>query len=482
MPERFSFANASHLHGRMRCAVVIAVCLCLALIVYLLRVSGGPDGKPNVLLITLDTTRRDHLSCYGYRKETTPNIDSLAEESVKYERAIAPSSWTVPAHASLFTGMLPTHHNARFGVDENATPSGVHEFSFYTLHPSLPTLAEELGKAGYVTAGIIAGPLLRSAFGFERGFGHYDDGLAQGKNYERNADEVTSLAVRWLERHRLSQNSRPFFLFLNYFDPHSPYFPPEPWGNPDVEEGSCSVHNGLYEDVFRGTRELTSEERETLVEQYDGEISYMDSGIGRLFENMKRLGLYDSTLIVVTSDHGESFGEHGLLEHGRALYEELIRAPLLLKYPGKEKKRGVVNDRVTIVSLMPTILEHVGHPIPETVRFGTLDDTGQALVAEVFRDMAWTTIYGDRFDRDQKAIYRDNYKLIWSSDGRHELYDLSSDPAEQTNLSASLPEIRQHLLSQLNFLIEESGTMSALSPPEIDQELKERLRALGYTQ
>ena len=182
---------------------------------------------------------------------------------------------------------------------------------------------------------------------------------------------------------------KPFFLFLNYYDPHTPYRPPEPWGDPNIPPELCDIHSGHYDDVLKGVRELTEEEHRVLLSQYDGEIRFTDSQIEWLFFEMKQLGVYDSTLIVVTSDHGESFGEHRLLGHGRALYEDLVRVPLIIKYPQNDRKVGVAEDRVSILSLMPTLLEYIGRPVPGTISCGTLSHKKQVLVAEIFRDVGW---------------------------------------------------------------------------------------------
>lgn len=459
---------------------VPVLCLFTGILFFMISCAKTPPQRPNILLITLDTTRRDHLSCYGYPQEITPHIDGLAEEGLRYEKAMSPSSWTFPAHVSLFTGMLPTHHSSHFGSDESATGLSL---SFYTMHPMLPTLPEELSKAGYSTQGIIAGPTISSRFGISRGFDNYDDRLPESKVIaKRPGDEVTSLAIRFLKDYRISQNKKPFFLFLNYFDPHNPYKAPTPWGTGEIAEDIYNVRSGRYDDVYKGTRDLTEKERDILLQQYRDEIRFMDSEIGRLFNEMRRLEVYDSTMIVVTADHGESFGEHRLMEHGRALYEELIQVPLIIKYPLKDKRQGTVTRRVSTTSIMPTILKYIGHPVPKTVKGGTLDEDNHMLVAEVFRDNVWTETFGSRYDMDQKAIYEGDFKWIWRSKGDPELYNVSKDPEEKNNLAGKSKDLENRLQSRLRPLIEESREFSFLTTPELDQELRRRLKALGYMQ
>jgi len=462
--------------------LLIGCTICgLAVAAYFFWGTYGSRPKPNVLLITLDTTRWDHVSAYGLGKGITPAIDKLAEEGIRYEHAISPSSWTLPTHASIFTGVLPAHHGAHYVTSDAEIDDPL--FRVDRLGSELPTLAEELKKAGYRTGAIISGPLLHSRFGTDRGFDYYNDRNLRsrdGTQFYRNAGDTTSLGVEWLQNHIYTADGPPFFLFLNYFDPHNPYMPPEPWGDPGVPEELLSFHAGHYDDVFKGSRELTDEEQRLLVKHYDGEIKYMDKQIERLFFEMKRFGLYDSTVIVVTSDHGESFGEHRLLGHGRALYEDLIRVPLIVKYPLKDERKGLVERRVSTLGIMPTILKYVGHRIPETVAGGTLDEDNQVLIAEITRDVGWIVAFGGRFDRDMKAIYDGDYKLIWNSSGEHELYNIADDPGEQRNLYGKMPDLEQRLQAQLVPLIGRSRRTSSSESPEIDPELRKSLKALGY--
>ncbi len=437
--------------------------------------------RPNILLITLDTTRKDHLSCYGYPKKTTPALDQLAAESVKYEFAVSTSSWTLPAHASLFTGMLPVDHSAHYGVGENANKA-VDKLSFYTLHPAFPTLAQQLSKAGYRTHAIISAPILHSEFGFSKGFETYDDDLGKPQKKDRTADTTSSLAITWLRQYFAAPKTQPFFLFLNFFDPHTPYSAPPPWGKDGLAADVVNVVSGHYDEVFRGNRQVTPEERELLIDQYDDEIRFMDWHLGQLFSEMKALGLYDDAMIVVTSDHGELFGEHNYLDHGHALYDELIRVPLIIKYPADMKKVGVISDGVSTRGIMPTLLSYLQLPIPPTADYGTLGGKRKDLVAESYRDIYYVQRYGKRFDRDQKAIYDGKYKFIWSSDGKSELYNIQEDPQENVNLCGRLPDVEKKLQSKLEPLVAESNQLNSLSTPQLDSELRRRLQALGYIQ
>ncbi|RJP16632.1 MAG: hypothetical protein C4520_18540 [Candidatus Abyssobacteria bacterium SURF_5] len=437
--------------------------------------------RPNTILMTLDTTRMDYLSCYGYPARITPVIDKLAEEGLKYEFAISPSSWTLPAHASIFTGMLPSYHSAHYGKGENAEKGVLGGPSFYTLHPAFPTLTECLKEAGYLTKAIVSGPVLQEKFGFGQGFDHYDDDFPAGMEH-RVGDDTTDLAIGYLTAYVRGLQQQPFFLFLNYFDPHNPFSAPAPWGTPDLNPDLVNIASGHYDDVYKGNRVLTAEERELLLKEYVNEIRFMDHQIGRLFSYLKDCDLYDDAFIVITSDHGECFGEHDHLEHGHSLNEELLRVPLIIKYPAKHRRSGVVKERVSTAGVMSTILDYLNLPAPPGVKFASFDTGGHELAAEIFEDLNFVQKYGERYSRNQKAVYDGTFKFIWSSDGKHELYNISNDPLEVVNLYGRMPDLEKRLQAKLDPLIYESNRMTSLTTPELDEELRGRLRALGYIQ
>ena len=277
--------------------------------------AGGP---PNLLLVTLDTTRADHLGPYGYPRPTTPRLDALARDAVLYTRAVSTSSWTLPAHASLFTGRFPWSHGARYDpegplvlADAIEAPRAIRARG---LSPGAETLAGRLAAAGYDTAAVVGGPWMLRSFGLAEGFAHYDDdGITEYRG--RRAEDVARGARAWLADWHDSGDGRPFFLFLNFFDPHFPYDPPPPHDRaflpPDVEPDS--------------------RRRAQWKALYDGEIRYVDEQLGSVLDLLEERDLYDDTWIVVTADHGELFGEHGEWGHGGHLYQELVAIPLLVK-------------------------------------------------------------------------------------------------------------------------------------------------------
>ena len=276
-----------------------------------------PQGRPpSVVLVTLDTVRADHIACYGYRQIETPSIDQLAREGIRFEQAYAQVPLTLPSHVVILTGTYPMFN-------------GVRDLTSTGLPATVPTLAEILRQNGYRTAAFVSSFVLNSMWGLARGFELYDDQTDRDtlnkspSLLERRGDRTMTRALSWLD----SRPDGPFFLWVHLYDPHSPYRPAEPY-------------------LSRYTGHL-----------YDGEIAFDDAQLGRLFADLRRLKIYDDTVIVVTADHGESLGEHGEAEHGFFIYNATLRVPLILKTPGSTLASRVVTDPVSLVDLAPAIAE-----------------------------------------------------------------------------------------------------------------------------
>ena len=470
------------------------------------ELNNTPGATPNIVLITMDTVRADHLSCYGYQRLTTPNVDQLAREAVLYKNAYAASSWTLPSHASLFTGMYPSKHGAANSSETR---------SILKLSDKNTTLAEVLSQKGYRTAGIIGGPYCASIYGIAQGFEYYNetffaynrdisfyflyqvaelfyplkDPIIQYgySDFKRVASHLNEFAFGWLKEN----SSQPFFLFVNYFDAHRPYVPPPPYDeyfnkiSPDIilkytsklDKSYLMAEDKFVGDIIAGTQKLTPEEREFLVSRYDGELRYLDHHLGRLLERLKTLKVYDNTLIIVTSDHGEAFGEHNLLDHGRTLYDELVRVPLIIKYPSAYKKSGAIEKRVSLVDLFPAILSMLNQPIPADIDGQTLSESQRFIVTEW--NMRWFDC--DPYRRDLKAIYQGKEKYIWASNAQHELYDLEQDPGETINLFKKFPQRAQRMEQTLKQWLGSFKPMAASeSKVKLNESDVDRLRALGY--
>ncbi|MHC4395951.1 MAG: sulfatase [Planctomycetota bacterium] len=419
--------------------------------------------RPNIILIVLDTTRLDHLSCYGYHRNTSPNLDKLVAESVLYTQAIAPSSWTLPSHASLFTGKFTSSHGARF--DSNGPlhlvsvikgPEAWNKYRARGLSEDELTLASILKEAGYATGAVVGGPWMKKVFGLNKGFEYYNDydiGTLNG----RLADQVTAGAVRWIEESR----NKEFFLFLNYFDPHYPYNPPNDFVIPFFQKNP---------QIFYQLSQL-----EQAIASYDGEILYMDYHIGKLLENLKVNNLYDNSMIIVTADHGELFGEHGKFGHGEYLWQEEIHIPLFIKYPAGEVSPGRLDIRIQLTDILPLICKRLQMAIPEDIQGNVPPKIRHPILAEthplevINPDGTW------------RAIFEGDSKFLWNSKDKHQLFHLGNDPAEEINL------IEQNRQVATRMLLDMERYLAGLPKPypvsaeqKVDEDTKKALESLGY--
>lgn len=443
--------------------------LCAALL-WLSFGCGQPSSKfPNVLLISLDTTRADRLGCYGYHRDTSPNLDALAGESVLYTRAVSTSSWTLPAHASLFTGKFVTSHGSRYDPKGSLVltsvidgPSHWDTYRARRLGDEHVTLARVLRDQGYATAAVVGGPWLKKAFGLDRGFDTYDDdGISTVSG--RLAQDVTDSALSWIEGHveATSEEKSPFFLFLNYYDPHSPYRAP-----PGFAERYLT-------DEMRRDPDVTNDELNAL---YDAEIHYMDHQIGRLLSGLRELDLYDPTWIIVTADHGELLGEHGLKGHGKLLTQVELHVPLFLKYPAGEEQPRRDDGWIQPTDIMPLILHRLGIEVPPEVQGAATAESRPPVVSEVYPLPTWSR------RGEWRTLIEGNYKFTWNSKRNHMLFRLDEDPDEMNNLVAVLPSRSRKMHRELLDFI---ARLPLPAPPseeetEIDPETREALKSLGY--
>ncbi len=391
-----------------------------------------------MVLISIDTCRADHLSCYGYDRQTTPNIDAIAQDAVLFKRTMTPIPLTMPAHSSMFTGTYPPVHGARLNEG-------------YHLADSNVTLAEIMKSRDFETAAFVGAFPLDSRFGLNQGFDTYDDqypvtGDSQHDN-QRTAGEVTRPAVAWLE-----ENSKnPFFLFLHYFDPHRPYDPPPPFDVTYAED------------------------------PYAGEIAYVDSCIGQVVDKLRTLGLYDNTLIIVTGDHGEGLGDHGEVQHGFLIYQSTMQVPLIIRVP-KGDHRGIqVDEAVSLVDIMPTVLGLIGLDVPRQVQGVNLSDhldgrPAPERLTPIYGESLWPDLFGCS---SLHGIVDGSWKYIRSP--RPELYDLSQDGGETANVTDQEPEITRRLHARLEESLKAMESAATGHDSElVDREAVKRLESLGY--
>ncbi len=424
--------------------------------------SGAPR-RPNVLLIVLDTVRADHLSTYGYSKNTTPNLTTLAAEGVVYERCLSPGSWTLPSHASLFTGLYPRDHQTTCELPR-------------VLRRKYRTIAEVLAENGYVTVGFSNNAWLNAATGLQQGFVEFFDVWRERRSDGRSADGIDEGAAttnnrifRWLDR----DTSRPFFMFVNYFEPHLPYRPPPPFDSkfvdPIFDSNMVAKARGWFHPRELGYvlkvpgMEVTDSEFEVMHSQYDGEIAYLDARLGELVEGLRKRRLLDNTVVIITSDHGEHLGDHEMMDHKMTLYDALLHVPLVIRYPPSVHQGSRVSTPVQLIDVFPTILHlcgiDEGHPgdsrllptAPQQTpspRFFFAEFGRPTVFLEVILKR-YPGVEYSRFDRSLAAISDGHYKLITGSDGRSELFDLRRDPGELNDVAPENPELVADLAQRL---------------------------------
>jgi arylsulfatase A-like enzyme/Tfp pilus assembly protein PilF len=403
-------------------------------------VFAAPVAPPNVVVITIDTLRADHLGCYGYKQIRTPNIDVLAADSARFERAYTVVPVTLPSHTVMFTGTYPMLN-------------GMHDFAANKLNATQPTLASVLKEHGYATAAVIGSAVLDSRFGLNRGFDFYYDHFDFNRLQESNLEEmerpgnlVADVTLDWLSKNY----SKKFFLWMHLYDPHYPYRPPAPY---DAE----------YKD-----------------HPYDGEIAFADAQVGRLVRFLKSKGLYANTLIVLSGDHGESLGEHGEKTHGFFVYNATLHVPFLIHLPGVASPR-VVPDLVSLADLMPTVLQTLKVNIPSQIQGRSLmplmktkeQEEARSLYAETFLPRLhfnWSEL---------RSVESTNYHFIDAP--KPELYDLTKDPGETQNLFAEKKAIGEEMRARLAALIRQYSAGEELAEKTgLDPALMERLKSLGY--
>ncbi len=466
--------------------------------------------SPPVILISVDTLRSDHLSLYGYNRKTTPNLERLASDGVLFKNVISPSNWTLPAHGSLFTGTFPRKHAAHI-AEEVQRRAETETFTWLTTTlktPSLPeitrplppenqTAAELLRDAGYRTAAIVANSaLLHRSFGLDQGFELYDDRERMSLGFEpvvnsilqffplvlnemvkpyRLAEEINTEALRWLAK----VADRPFFLFLNYMEPHYPCAPPRGFQN--FYRIEKTAHFDHVQTPYVDLHALSPQQRRSLRGLYDGEIAYLDDQIGKLIDRLKRQGLYERSMIIVTSDHGDFFGEHGLWSHGIGPYDQVHRVPLIIKYP-RSATTGREEGYVQLIDILPTILKEVGIPIPAGIQGAPLPRVGHPIITEHYEHIHLGERYPAGWGQGYRVLYEAPWKLVLYSDDRVELFNLVTDTNEQRNLSSERKDVVNLLRARLYEYVESMEPIASPSTKKtlIEKETQRKLKSLGY--
>jgi arylsulfatase A-like enzyme len=428
-----------------------------------------PARPFNVVLYVIDTLRADRLGCYGYPRPTSPRIDGLAASGVLFRHAVAQSSFTLPSTASILTGRNPKHHGA-------LAPR-------HRLQPDVTTLAEALARHGYRTAAFVTNYLASSVFGLDRGFDTFRFYREEGTR--RSSVYLPSSALgrrvsRWVER----QGEKPFFLYVHATDPHFPYRPPRRTARSFLRPGITYADALAIVDRSRpfflgnenwGLRPSPVPARDVAVfrDLYDGDVRTADEGVGTLLDVLAHRGLIDETVVILTSDHGEEFLEHGGLAHSQTLYDEVLRVPLLIRLPGGASGGTVVESIAQHVDIVPTILDVLGLPVP-----AGLD--GSSLLAPRSAEEDETYSFLRLGGRELEAMTTGRWKVVHNiarEEGpQYEAYDLVRDPREHGDPAAASRVLIGYAMARLR----ELGATDHAEGPRVDPEKLRRLQALGY--
>ena len=441
----------------------------------LLSCAGGPR-LTHVLLISIDSLRADHLGAYGYARPTSPRIDRLAREGTLFERALSSTSWTLPAHAALFTGLADSRH----GVVSDA----------FALSPQVPTLAASLAQAGFATGAVVSGPYLHPRYGLARGFGDYlncmgflDDGFGPlpgprvNIHIDSHSDVTTPCVVRrareWLSAHRAG----PAFLFLHFWDVHYDYRPPSGYAERFDPGYDGALDASGYESNTAVDKGMARRDLEHLVALYDGEVAFADEGVGAVLDLLGEIGIAGRTLVLLVSDHGDAFFEHGEKGHQKDLHAEVVRIPLVLRGPGvpagarRPGPAHITDVAPTILALLGLPWQRPGRPgegmslVPALASPNAL--AGRTLLMELFQPVRYAALEGLAVKLSRNL-----------ATGELLAYDLRRDPGELSPIpppDAFVSELEARLKA-----IQPLAAPEPVAPEDLPPELDERLRALGY--
>ncbi len=433
-------------------------------------VTGPPDRRPSIILLSLDTTRRDALAPYGAPSQVTPALATFAERATVFEQALATSSWTLPSHGSMFTGLYPSRHRAGVSVDK--------------LPSNIATLAQILRGEGYYTAGVSGGPLTAHRFGLGQGFHQYRD----PDRSETRGDRMTDLAEEVLDE----WDDRPVFLFLNYFDAHGPYQAPEEskaitgvdrlrqaLDDPDAWGATIEGKAGQWQELTAGLNPIPDDVLAYLRSVYLSEVAFMDSQLGRLFDRLRRDGLFDRSMVVITADHGQLLGEYGFHGHGKRLDPELVDAPLIVKWP-RQQEAGRVADLASIVDVFPTILATAGITPPPSDGFilgpTSIPERGEldVVVIEEHESLVHPLRGPMRIAPHLVGFQSRDFRHVWWRDGEH-----CANYLDRAWVDTTCPQDDPRR-SQIEQRLDSPVAEVAAGAEPLSAADRQRLEALGY--
>lgn len=454
----------------------------------------GQQDRPNVIFIVIDATRADHLPMYGYSRQTAPNLTAFAQQGTTFTRAYAQGTSTRPSIATLFSSMYPAVHQVNFERD--------------FLSDSFTLLPEALKAAGYTTFAVSSNANVSPTFGYAQGFDHFrvwktestlrltflgrmgEDLLGptvlarvlrEHGDVVPTADVITDITLDWVGQHAQG----PFFMYVHYIDPHYPYRPPAPWDKA-FDHRKDSPRRAGNVDPVAVTRPDRQERLARTLDQYDGEILFADHHVGGLLKGLDAQGVLKNSLVIVTADHGEEFFDHGGIGHGRTAYEEVLRVPLLMRWPGRIPAGARHDGLVGLIDMMPTILALVGVEPPQGLQ-------GTSVAAPVTKTGAapsdrqlFAQVVSDTFRLD--AVHDDRYKLVrhvrGPQAGQEEVYDRARDPLERASLGAQAPPaalaLRKDLETFTRMVARPASLVRREQAKTLDKDTERALRSLGY--
>lgn len=450
----------------MKKAVVLLVLVALILgaVVFgkrLITIERPQRGRPNILLFSLDTLRADRLGTYGYSRATSPFLDSLAAQGTIFENAVAPAPWTLPSHVSLFTGMYPSSHGVTLAKGQR-------------IGDQTELFAEILKRHGYQNYAYVAGGYLGKRFGFPRGFETYYANSTERDRESEGFAKVLKMAHQKLLS--LKEDPAPDFMFLHTYTVHCPYSPPEPYASMFKSEGAETINTNHCGKVFNAMPDFNSQKALFISDRYDGSVRFLDTLLKDFFEKLKADNLLENTIVVIISDHGDSFYEHGEIGHGRSLHRELLMIPMIFVGPGIEARR--ISEPVSLVDVFPTILEALSLPV-------AAQNQGRSLLPllrgerEKPAELVFSELDHDALLRSLINPLSDHFILNLETD-EAKFYDLVSDPTEQRNLAASIPDQILGRKSMIKKIMQGFRRFEAGPVDSATQEHLEQLETLGY--
>ncbi len=442
----------------------LLVVFCVVFFVKIYKKDRFNCSDCNVILISIDTLRADHLGCYEYPKNTTPNIDKFSEDSILFKRCLAQASSTLISHASIFTSLIPLHHRACF-----------------TKKLALPeenqTIGEILNTNGYKTVSFNDGGQIASEFGMSQGFDLYDSSTGDQKPDYMTFKAIVDKCTQWID----NNTSKKYFIFLHTYETHHPYTPTE--NNLKLfesgYEGSLEPHISvdLIFKLFRGKLEISEADKQHIRNAYDAEIRSMDESFGILVDFLKKKDLYDKTIIIFTSDHGEEFDEHGVIGmHAHTLYDELLHVPLLIKLKKSKLASKKIDTHVGCIDISPTLLNLLGL---ENFKYAEGKSLVDMISGKQKEREGFLIAQRDRPDEYKNPEYWTIINKTWKL-YKGKLFDLRNDPLELEDVSKSNQELKGELLKSAMEFMKINPLDIQDKETEIDEKLKEKLKSLGY--